>query len=107
MTDINAIYKKIISASLDQPFLASICITDFAILLFHRPPFFFSLLMMGGLIAMCLYFGQKLAFFNLVLKAEPKRQTEVATANVGAISVTEPMPTKAAAKPKAKPKAKT
>lgn len=108
MTDINALYKKTVSAFLDQPFLASIFITDFAILLFHRPPFFFSLLMLGGLMAMCLYFGQKLAFFNLSFKAEPKPQATVAaTASVGATSVTEPAPAKPVAKPKAKPKAKT
>jgi hypothetical protein len=99
------IIKKFQAAMLDQPFLASIFITDFAILLFHRPPFFFSLLMVAGLVAMSMYFGQKLALFNLARKAWAKPQAAIATmANVGVTTVTEPVPTKTAAKPKAKPK---
>jgi hypothetical protein len=65
MTDFNAICKKILSALLDQPFLTSVFLTDFSILLFHRPPFIFSLVMLGGLMAMCMYYGQKLALFKL------------------------------------------
>lgn len=58
-------FKKILDGLIDQPFLTSLFVTDFFILLFHRPPFFFSLLMMGALVAMCMYFGQKLALFRL------------------------------------------
>jgi hypothetical protein len=57
-------FKKILNALIDHPVLTSLFVADFGILLFHRPPFFFSLLMLGALMAMCLYFGQKLALFN-------------------------------------------
>ncbi|MGZ8136504.1 MAG: hypothetical protein ACXW1W_05470 [Methylococcaceae bacterium] len=57
-------FKKIINGLIDQPFLTSIFVTDFLILLFHRPPFLFSLVMLGALMAMCMYFGQKLALFK-------------------------------------------
>jgi len=58
-------FKKILDGLIDQPFLTSLFATDFFILLFHRPPFLFSLLMMGALVAMCMYFGQKLALFKV------------------------------------------
>jgi hypothetical protein len=57
-------FKKIIDGFLDHPLLTSLFVTDFGILLFHRPPFLFSLIMLGGLMAMCMYFGQKLALFK-------------------------------------------
>ncbi|MDD5273513.1 MAG: hypothetical protein PHU14_12445 [Methylovulum sp.] len=57
-------FKKIISGFIDHPVLTSIFVTDFFILLFHRPPFLFSLAMLGALMAMCMYFGQKLALFK-------------------------------------------
>jgi hypothetical protein len=57
-------FKKIISEFIDHPVLTSIFATDFFILLFHRPPFLFSLAMFAALMAMCMYFGQKLALFK-------------------------------------------
>lgn len=57
-------FKKIINGLIDHPILTSIFAADFFILLFHRPPFLFSLAMLGGLIAMCMYFGQKLTLFK-------------------------------------------
>ncbi len=57
--------KKLLNVLIDQPFLASIFIMDFAILAFHKPPFIFSVLMLGGLAAMCMYYGQKLALFKM------------------------------------------
>ncbi|MFZ2727624.1 MAG: hypothetical protein WAX77_15330 [Methylococcaceae bacterium] len=57
-------FKKILNALIDQPLLTSLFVTDFGILLFHRPPFVFSLLMLGALMAMCMYFGQKLSLFK-------------------------------------------
>jgi hypothetical protein len=57
-------FKKILNGFIDHPILTSIFISDFGVLLFHRPPFLFSLLMLGGLAAMCMYFGQKLALFS-------------------------------------------
>ncbi|MFA6161829.1 MAG: hypothetical protein WC685_00185 [Methylobacter sp.] len=58
-------FKKILDGLIDQPFLTSLFATDFFILLFHRPPFLFSLLMMGALVGMCMYFGQKLSIFKI------------------------------------------
>ena len=60
----NFMFKKIISGLIDQPLLTSIYIVDLAILLLHRPPFIFSLVMMSALIAMSMYFGQKLELFK-------------------------------------------
>jgi hypothetical protein len=59
------IFKKIITALIDQPFLASLFIADFGILLFlSRLDFIFSLLMLVALMTVCMYFGQKLALFK-------------------------------------------
>lgn len=57
--------SKFFNALIDQPFLASIFIMDAAILALHKPPFLFSVLMLGGLMAMCMYYGQKLQLFKL------------------------------------------
>lgn len=57
-------FKKILNGFIDQPFFTSLYVADFAILLFHKPPFFFSLIMVGGLVAMSMYMGQKLELFN-------------------------------------------
>jgi hypothetical protein len=57
-------FNKIVNGLIDQPIFTSLFIADFAILLFHRPPFFFSLLMVGALVAMSMYLGQKLELFN-------------------------------------------
>jgi len=57
--------KKILNGFIDQPFITSLFVADFLILLFHRPPFLFSLVMLGALVAMCMYFGQKLALFKV------------------------------------------
>ncbi len=57
-------FKKILNGLIDHPFLTSLFVTDFGILLFHRPPFIFSLIMLGALMAMCMYFGQLLALFK-------------------------------------------
>jgi len=56
--------KKILNGLIDQPLFTSLFVADFAILLFHRPPFLFSLLMVGALVAMSMYLGQKLELFN-------------------------------------------
>lgn len=58
-------FKKIISGMIDQPILTSLFLSDFFILLFHRPPFFFSLLMFSALLGMTMYFGQKFSLFNV------------------------------------------
>ncbi len=56
--------KKIIAGFIDHPVLTSIFVTDFFILLFHRPPVLFSLVMLGSLVVMCMYLGQKLELFK-------------------------------------------
>ncbi len=58
--------KKLFNALLDNPFLASIFISDLFILLFHKPPFLFSLGMFAILIAYCLFLGQKLELFKKI-----------------------------------------
>jgi hypothetical protein len=58
-------FKNIITALIDQPILTSFFVTDLMVLLFHRPPFFFSLLMFSALLAMTMYFGQKLSLFKI------------------------------------------
>jgi uncharacterized RDD family membrane protein YckC len=65
-------FKKIINGFIDHPLLTSLFVTDFGILLFHRPPFLFSLIMLGGLMTMCMYFGQKLALFKAWLPLKAK-----------------------------------
>ncbi|MGR8933213.1 MAG: hypothetical protein ACU837_02345 [Gammaproteobacteria bacterium] len=56
--------KTILNELIDHPLLTSLFITDLLILSFHRPPFVFSMLMLGALIAISMYFGQKLALFK-------------------------------------------
>ncbi len=58
-------FKKILNTLIDTPVLTSIFLIDLAVLLLHKPPFLFSLLMLGGLGAMFMYYGQKLALFKL------------------------------------------
>jgi len=57
-------FKKIMIGLIDQPFLTSLYVADLAILLLHKPPFAFSVVMMGALIGMSMYYGQKLALFK-------------------------------------------
>lgn len=56
--------KKLLDGLIDRPLFTSLFVADFAVLLFHRPPFLFSVLMVGGLVAMSMYLGQKLELFN-------------------------------------------
>jgi hypothetical protein len=57
-------FKRFINGLIDHPLLASLFVVDFGILLLHKPPFIFSLIMLAGLVAICLYLGQKLALFK-------------------------------------------
>ncbi|WAR45137.1 hypothetical protein [Methylomonas rapida] len=57
-------FKKILMGFIDQPLFTSLFVADFALLLFHRPPFLFSLVMVGALVAMSMYMGQKLELFR-------------------------------------------
>lgn len=57
-------FKKILDGLIDQPLFTSLFIADFAVLIFHRPPFLFSILMIGALVGMSMYLGQKLALFG-------------------------------------------
>lgn len=58
-------FKNVLATLIEQPLLTSLFVTDLGILLFHRPPFFFSLLMFSALLGMTMYFGQKLALFKV------------------------------------------
>ena len=57
-------FKNIIHALIDHPLLTSIYVIDLVILLLHKPPFIFSLVMMSALIAISMFFGQKLELFK-------------------------------------------
>jgi hypothetical protein len=58
-------FKKILDGLINQPVLTSLFLTDFFVLLFHRPPFIFSLAMLGALVGMAMYLGQKLSLFKV------------------------------------------
>lgn len=60
----NKVVVKIIDSFLDQPLLAGLFLVNLGILIFHRPPFFFSAIMMGFLVVTSMYYGQKLALFK-------------------------------------------
>ena len=71
--------KKFINAMIDQPILGSLFIADFFLVLFiNKTHWFFAILMVGGLVAVSLYYGQKLALFKMAQKeqAESASQTE-------------------------------
>lgn len=57
-------FKKILLGLIDQPLFTSLFVADFALLVFHRPPFLFSIVMMSALVGMSMYLGQKLAIFD-------------------------------------------
>lgn len=57
-------YKNILDGLIDQPLLTSLFVADLAILLLHKPPFLFALVMMAFLIGMSMYYGQKFAIFK-------------------------------------------
>jgi hypothetical protein len=59
-------FKKVISSLIDHPVLTSVFLSDFLVLLLGpRLPFIASLLLFSGLIAMTMYFGQKLSLFKI------------------------------------------
>jgi hypothetical protein len=57
-------FNKLMNALIDQPLLASLFIADFAVLALHKPPFLFSVVMLGAFAVMCAYFGQKIGLFK-------------------------------------------
>ncbi len=57
-------FKKIIAVFIDHPLLTTLFVSDVAILALHKPPFVFSLAMLGALMAMCMFYGQKLSLFK-------------------------------------------
>jgi hypothetical protein len=58
-------FKQILDQLISTPLLTSLFIVDFAILTFHKPPTFFSLIMLGALVGLSMYFGQKLGIFSI------------------------------------------
>lgn len=57
-------FNKILNGLIDQPVFTSLYVADLAILLVHRPPLVFSIVMVGALVGMSMYLGQKLELFN-------------------------------------------
>lgn len=57
-------FKQILNKLISTPLLTSLFIVDFAILMLHKPPTFFSVIMLGGLVGLSMYFGQKLELFK-------------------------------------------
>lgn len=59
-------FKNVLASLIDHPILTSVFLSDFLVLLLGpRLPFVASLLLFSALIAMTLYFGQKLALFKI------------------------------------------
>ncbi len=59
-------FNKFINALIDQPFLASIFIADFFMVFFIKSAHWtFSTLMIGALVAISMYYGQKLQLFKI------------------------------------------
>lgn len=56
--------KSILNVFIDHPLLTSLFVTDLLILAFHKPPFIFSILMLGALSAISMYLGQKMQLFK-------------------------------------------
>ena len=50
---------KILNALIDNPFVTSILVADLLVLAFHKPPFLFSVAMLGLLMYLSIYVGQK------------------------------------------------
>jgi hypothetical protein len=61
-------FKQILDQLIATPLLTSLFIVDFAILTFHKPPTFFSLIMLAALVALAMYFGQKLGLYSIQKK---------------------------------------
>ena len=59
-------FKKIINSLIDNPFIGSLFITDLVLVLFlQNTHILFSVIMIGSLVAVSMYVGQKLALFKL------------------------------------------
>jgi hypothetical protein len=59
-------YKKILDIFVNHPLLTSLMIATLALLIFMRTlPWFISFPLLAGLIAMSMFFGQKLEPFKL------------------------------------------
>ena len=62
----NSMFKKIINSLIDQPFIGSLFIVDLVLVLFlQNTHILFSVAMIGSLVAVSMYVGQKLALFKL------------------------------------------
>jgi hypothetical protein len=61
----NCMCSKFINALIEQPVLGSLFITDFFLVFFLKTAHWtFSALMIGALVAMSMYYGQKLQLFK-------------------------------------------
>ena len=50
---------KLLNTLIDNPFVTSILVADFLVLLLHKPPFMFSAIMLGLLMYLSIYVGKK------------------------------------------------
>lgn len=64
-----------------HPLLASLLITDFAVLLFHRPPALVSILMLSLLVYLSMFFGTRFASNNQAITARSSRENPTQTDN--------------------------
>ncbi len=57
-------FKKMLNGFIDNPIMTSIFVADLMILVFHKPPFLFALVMQLLLAGVSMYLGQKMAMFK-------------------------------------------
>ncbi|MGR9073156.1 MAG: hypothetical protein ACU833_08855 [Gammaproteobacteria bacterium] len=57
-------FEKIKKTISEYPLISGIFAADFAVLLFYLPPFIISVVMLGGLVVMSVFLGQKLSLFK-------------------------------------------
>lgn len=57
-------FKKMLNGFIDNPLMTSIFTADLLILVFHKPPFIFALVMQLLLAFVSMYLGQKMAMFK-------------------------------------------
>jgi hypothetical protein len=71
--------SKLMAALIDQPILGSVFIADFFLLFFLKTQHWtFTAVMLGGLVGMSMYYGQKLALFQCQTCEPEAEQAEAA-----------------------------
>lgn len=70
--DYKVFFNKLGSLILDHPLLSAILFVDFGVLLFHRPPVVFSLVMLLGLVALAMFFSREMTKMELSVSSSTK-----------------------------------